>query len=61
MTVDITNVVKGNIVRFKSYALRVECDPTREGNFVVLRGRISIDGCPTVTRKFMVPLDVRVD
>lgn len=58
---DITTVAKGDIVRFKSFALRVECEPAREGNFVVLKGRISTNGCPLVTRKYLAPLTVSID
>lgn len=60
-SMDITQVVKGDIVRFKSYALRVEAEPSRQGNFVVLYGRISIDGCPLATKKFLAPMDVKVE
>ena len=59
--IDVSQVLKGDIVRFKSYALRVESEPTQEGNFIVLRGRISIDGCPFVTKKFLAPLDVVIE
>ena len=58
---DITTVRKGDIVRFKAYALRVETEPTTQGNFTVLSGRISVDGCPFVTKKYLAPLDVTVE
>jgi hypothetical protein len=58
---DITTVRKGDIVRFKTYALRVETEPTTQGNFTVLSGRISVDGCPFVTKKYLAPLSVTVD
>ena len=61
MTIDITSVRKGDIVRFHSYALRVEAEPKQQGNFTVLHGRININGCPMVTRKFMRPMQVTID
>jgi hypothetical protein len=61
IAMDVTQVIKGDIVRFQSYALRVEEEPRKQGNFTVLRGRISIDGCPYVTKKFLAPMDVTVE
>jgi hypothetical protein len=58
---DISLVRRGDVVRFKSYALQVAAEPKREGNFVVLHGRISTDGCPLVTRKYLPPLLVTVE
>ena len=48
---DITTVRKGDIVRFKAYALRVETEPTTQGNFTVLSGRISVDAVYHVADK----------
>lgn len=60
--IDITEVQKGDIVRFKSYSLRVEDEPIRHGtSAITLRGRQSINGCPLVTKRFMRGLRVRVE
>ena len=53
MQADILTVRKGDIVRFKAYALRVESEPRHGNGSIVLQGRISIDGCPLVTKHFM--------
>lgn len=52
---------RGDIVRFKSYALRVEAEPVRHVGAITLCGRISIDGCPVVTRKFNASLECKID
>lgn len=49
MKADITTANKGDIVRFKKYALRIEEEPKRGNGSITLRGRISIDGSPIVT------------
>lgn len=59
--IDITQVQKGDIVRFKSYALRVETDPIRTANTIVLSGRSNVNGCPLIRRKFITGLTVKVD
>lgn len=58
---NIQDVRKGDIVRFASYALRVEAEPVRANNAVTLTGRTSIDGSPIVTKKFIGTRDVTVD
>lgn len=52
---------RGDIVRFKSYALRVEVEPIHHAGAITLSGRISVDGCPTVTRKFNASLECKID
>jgi len=59
--IDITEVQKGDIVRFKSYSLRVEDEPIRRGDAITLRGRESINGCGLVTKRFTRGLRVRVE
>jgi hypothetical protein len=58
---DITTAKKGDIVRLKSYSLRVETDPDFKGATITLRGRISIDGCPLVTKRFVTGLLVEIE
>jgi hypothetical protein len=58
---DIKTVNRGDIVRFASYALRVDSEPKREANAITLHGRISIDGCPLVTKKFIHGKLVRIE
>jgi hypothetical protein len=58
---DITTANRGDIVRFKSYALRVEQEPIRQPGRITLTGRISVDGSPIVTRSFIEGKDVRID
>lgn len=53
MIADISTARKGDVVRFASYALRVEAEPEHKNNSTILRGRISIDGCPLVTKRFI--------
>lgn len=53
MQIDILKVQKGDIVRFKAYALRVEEEPIRGNGSILLVGRISVDGCPIVRKRFM--------
>ncbi len=61
MNADIMTVQKGDIVRFKAYALRVEAEPKRRNGSITLYGRISIDGCPTVTKHFMAGRIVEIE
>jgi len=51
---------KGDIVRFKSHALRVETEPLRQGRRIRLQGRENRDGCPYVTRWYFdnVPCEI---
>jgi hypothetical protein len=58
---NITEVRKGDILRFKSYAMRVESNPELKGAVVTLRGRTNQNGCPLVTKKFNVSLLVNVE
>lgn len=53
MQLDISKVELGDIVRFKAFALRVEQEPQRGNGSIRLTGRISVDGCPIVTKTFM--------
>ena len=50
---DITKVRKNDIVKFKAYALRVEAEPIVSKGSITLNGRISIDGSPLVTKRFL--------
>jgi hypothetical protein len=61
MTVDIMTVRKGDIVRFKSYALRVEAEPIVLPGAIKLAGRISINGCPLVTKRFIAGMQVKIE
>ncbi len=58
---DITTARKGDIVRFKSYSLRVESEPVQGNGSITLQGRISIDGCPLVTKHFMAGRNVEIE
>lgn len=54
---DIGEVQKGDIVRFASFALRVDHEPRRVGPelaWIELTGRTNRDGCPLVTRRYMI-------
>jgi hypothetical protein len=61
MRLNILDVQKGDIVRFKSYALRVEAEPIRRNGAITLHGRQSIDGCPLVTKRFLGGVIVDVE
>ena len=61
LNLDITEARRGDVVRFKSYALRVEAEPIRSNGKISLTGRISIDGCPIVTKKFTAGRLVTID
>jgi hypothetical protein len=50
---DIVTARKGDVVRFKKYALRIEFEPKHGPGSITLCGRINIDGCPVVTKHFM--------
>ena len=58
---NVTEIRKGDVVRFKHYALRIETEPKTNGAFVELRGRQSTDGCPLVTKKLNISMVVSVD
>lgn len=58
---DITTAKLGDIVRFKSYALRVEQEPVRLPGKITLTGRISVDGSPIVTRSFIEGREVTIE
>lgn len=49
---DVTNIAVGDIIEFKSYALRVE-SVTVDGNWMRFTGRKSTDGCPIVRKAFL--------
>ena len=49
---DVTEITVGEIIEFKSYALRVEA-VTIDGNWVRFTGRKSTDGCPIVRKAFL--------
>lgn len=61
MKADITTARKGDIIRFTKYALRVEAEPIRKPGSITLHGRISIDGCPLVTKHFMAGRVVEIE
>ena len=52
----IGDVRLGDIVEFKSHALRVENEPLRKGTRIRLSGRESRDGCPFVYRWYFANL-----
>jgi len=53
MEMDITAVQKGDIVRFKSYSLRVEEEPVRGKGTIRLNGRVDVGGSPMVSKLFI--------
>lgn len=59
--IDILKVQRGDIVRFAKYALRVESEPKLGRGSIMLQGRVSIDGCPIVTKTFMGGRIVQVE
>ena len=59
--IEIAHVLQGDIVRFKSYALRVEAVPVRKPGSITLHGRINIEGSPLVTKHFMTGRTVTVE
>lgn len=61
MKIDIKTVQKGDIVRFASYALRVESVPERSANSITLYGRASTHGSPLVKKRFTGSLIVDVE
>lgn len=61
MKVDIITAQKGDIVHFAKYSLRIEAEPIRKPGSITLFGRISIDGCPTVTKHFMAGRIVEIE
>lgn len=61
LSLDVTQVRKGDIVRFKAYALRVDSEPRIGRGSIVLEGRSSADGCPWVRKSFMAGRIVTVE
>ena len=61
MEVDVMKTQKGDIVRFKSYSLRVESEPMLRPGKITLHGRISIDGSPLVIKHFVAGRMVKID
>jgi hypothetical protein len=57
----IGDVQRGDIVRFKGHALRVEAEPVRRNGRVRLEGRENRDGCPYVQRWYFANLPVTVE
>ena len=57
---EIRNARKGNVVRFKAHALRVEAEPEIRGNRIRLEGRENRDGCPYVSRWYFCNLPVEI-
>lgn len=46
----LSDVRRGDVVRFQKHALRVEEEPVLRGNRICLSGRENRDGCPYVHR-----------
>lgn len=62
ITIDITKVIPGDIIRFKSYALRVEYAALNgAGNAITLKGRVSTGGCELVRKEFLAGRTVQVE
>lgn len=57
----LVDVRKGDVVRFRAYALRVEAEPKRIGNTVILEGRRSDGGCPYVRQRYILPVFAEVE
>lgn len=60
-TVDVMDVRRGDIVEFSKYRLRVDREPVRSKSTIDLTGRISIDGCPSVTKRFIKGMFVQIE
>lgn len=58
---NIITTRKGDIVRFNSYSLRVECEPLIGKGSITLEGRISVDGCPMVVKHFLAGKIVNIE
>lgn len=58
---EISTARKGDIIRFASYALRVEQEPVSEKGRVNLTGRTNRDGSPIVRRSFLAGLVVSIE
>lgn len=54
----VSDARKGSIVRFKGHALRVEAEPIRKGQRIMLEGRENRDGCPYVRRWYFANVPV---
>jgi len=58
----VGDAYKGAVVVFKSHSLRVEAEPLRKGNRIMLEGRENRGGCPYVHRWYFSNLPVmRID
>lgn len=51
----------GDVVRFKSHALRVEAEPVRKGTRIMLEGREDRNGCPYVRRWYFANLPAVIE
>jgi hypothetical protein len=60
---DLRNVKRGDVVRFKGHALRVEAEPRFNSSRtrVNLSGRENRDGCPMVSRWYFTNLAVEIE
>lgn len=54
----LDNACKGDVIRFKGHALRVEADPIRRGTRIYLEGRENRDGCPYVRKWYFRNFEV---
>ena len=54
----VSDARKGDIVRFRGHALRVEAEPTRKGQRIMLEGRENRNGCPYVRRWYFTNVPV---
>lgn len=62
ITIDITKVIPGDIIRFKSYALRVEYAALNgAGNAITLKGRVNTGACELVRKEFLAGRTVQVE
>ena len=50
----VENAKQGNVVVFDTLKLRVEKPPEIRRNRIYLSGRINRDGCPFVTRGYLI-------
>ena len=61
MTVPIGTARRGDVIRFKAHALRIETEPLIRGNRIRLEGRENRDGCPYVSRWYFSNLAVSIE
>lgn len=57
----IADVRRGDVVRFKQHALRVEAEPVRKGRRIRLEGRENRNGCPYVYRWYFDNVPCRIE